>query len=146
MGTFTNSCWLLTNFFNCPVIMPRLDINLDELKPWCLFHNVHGCPCDKYKDPLEYGPDVNTSRNVARRSIGNKFKTKFTTEKIVRKPSTTTDQDVTLMNEGISYDFFVFFPSWFLITLTCQIIVKQILIFFGKKTPEICHLHDYLAG
>ena len=103
--------------------MPRLDINLEELKPWCLFHNVHGCPCDKYKDPLEYGPDVNTSRNVARRSIGNKFKTKFTTEKIVRKPSTTTDQDVTLMNEGISYDFFgfffsngTFFPLVFLIT------------------------------
>lgn len=103
--------------------MPRLDINLEDLKPWCLFHNVHGCPCDKYKDPLEYGPDVNTSRNVARRSIGNKFKTKFTTEKIVRKPSTTTDQDVTLMNEGISYDFFgfffsngTFFPLVFLIT------------------------------
>ena len=96
--------------------MPRLDINLEELKPWCLFHNVHGCPCDKYKDPLEYGPDVNTSRNVARRSIGNKFKTKFTTEKIVRKPSTTTDQDVTLMNEGISYDFFVIFFKWYLLS------------------------------
>ena len=91
--------------------MPRLDINLEELKPWCLFHNVHGCPCDKYKDPLEYGPDVNTSRNVARRSIGNKFKTNKNTEKIVRKPSTTstTDQDSITMNEGISYDFFVIF-------------------------------------
>ena len=33
----------------CTVIMPRLDLNLDELKPWCLFHNVHGCPCEKYK-------------------------------------------------------------------------------------------------
>ena len=93
--------------------MPRLDINMEELKLWCLYHNVHGCPCDKYKDPLEYGPDVNTSRNVARRSIGNKFKTNKNTEKIVRKPS-TTDQDPITMNEGISYDFFVIFFKWYL--------------------------------
>ena len=56
--------------------MPRLDLNFEDLKPWCLYHNVHGCPCEKYKDPLEFGPDVNVSRNFAKRTLGNKFKTR----------------------------------------------------------------------
>ena len=86
--------------------MPRLDLNLEDMKPWCMYHNVHNCPCDKYKDPLEYGPDVNASRNVSKRSIGPRFKTKKNAEKIVRKLS-TTEQDI-MMNEGISHDLFVF--------------------------------------
>ncbi len=58
----------------CTVIMPRLDVP-DETSAWCLFHNVHGCPCSEYRNPLDYGPDVNRSRNVAKRSLGNNFKT-----------------------------------------------------------------------
>ena len=113
--------------------MPRLDINLEELKPWCLYHNVHGCPCDKYKDPLEYGPDVNVSKNVARRSIGNKFKTKFS-EKIVRKPSTTsTDQDVALINEGISYDFFVNFFQMVQSNLAIRNFLVTLKLFLNTK-------------
>lgn len=38
-----------------------------------MFHNQYECPCSKYKSPLEYGPDLNASRNVARRTLGNKF-------------------------------------------------------------------------
>jgi hypothetical protein len=61
--------------------------------------------------------DFPTSRNVAKRSIGNKLKTNKNTEKIVRKPSTTstTDKDPITMNEGIFYDFFVFFFKWYLL-------------------------------
>ncbi len=60
----------------CTVIMPRLDFDLDSLKVWCMFHNNHNCPCAKYANPLRYAPDVNASRNVAKRSLGNNFKTK----------------------------------------------------------------------
>ena len=58
----------------CAVIMPRL--NLDpQIKLWCLYHNQHECPCFKLKNPLDFGPDLNKSRNVAKRSLGKNFKT-----------------------------------------------------------------------
>ena len=61
----------------CTVIMPKLQLNVTEMKPWCMFHNTHECPCAAYKHPLDYHPDLNASRNVARRTLGKTFKTKF---------------------------------------------------------------------
>ena len=58
----------------CTVIMPKLD--LGEVKVWCLYHLQHDCPCHQLKNPLDYGPDINKSRNVAKRTLGNNFKTK----------------------------------------------------------------------
>ena len=52
------------------------DLN-DHVKIWCLYHNQYECPCHNYKNPLEYGPDINKSRNVARRSLGSHFKSKL---------------------------------------------------------------------
>ena len=61
----------------CTVIMPMLpDLN-EHVKIWCLYHNQYECPCHNYKNPLDYGPDINQSRNVARRSLGNNFKSKL---------------------------------------------------------------------
>ena len=54
--------------------MPKLD--LGEVKVWCLYHLQHDCPCHQLKNPLDYGPDINKSRNVAKRTLGNNFKTK----------------------------------------------------------------------
>jgi hypothetical protein len=58
----------------CTVIMPRLEVP-EGTKAWCMFHNQHECPCEKYKFPLEFGPDVNASRNVSKRTLGGNFKT-----------------------------------------------------------------------
>ena len=58
----------------CTVIMPKLD--LDHVKVWCLFHNQHDCPCHTYKNPTDFAPDLNKSRNVARRTLGNNFVTR----------------------------------------------------------------------
>ena len=66
----------------CAVIMPRLDLDVN-IKLWCLYHNQHECPCFKLKNPLEYGPDLNVSRNVAKRSLGGNFKT---TKRLVSPP------------------------------------------------------------
>ena len=61
----------------CTVIMPMLpDLN-EHVKLWCLYHNQYDCPCHNYKNPLDYGPDINKSRNVARRTLGNNFKSKL---------------------------------------------------------------------
>ena len=61
----------------CTVIMPMLpDLN-EHVKIWCLYHNQYECPCHNYKNPLDYGPDINQSRNVARRSLGSNFKSKL---------------------------------------------------------------------
>ena len=50
---------------------------------------------------MEYAPDVNVSRNVSKRSLGNTFKTKKNAEKIVRKLSTTlSESEDFAMNEG----------------------------------------------
>ena len=59
----------------CAVIMPRLDLD-PNIKLWCLYHNQHDCPCFKLKNPLDHGPDLNISRNVAKRTLGSNFKTK----------------------------------------------------------------------
>lgn len=59
----------------CAVIMPRLDLD-PNIKLWCLFHNQHDCPCFQLKNPLDHGPDLNVSRNVAKRTLGSNFKTK----------------------------------------------------------------------
>ena len=107
--------------------MPRLDLNFEDLKPWCLYHNVHGCPCEKYKDPLEFGPDVNVSRNFAKRTLGNKFKTRKNAEKLVRKPSTTaSESEVVLINEGIFPIFFSYFLKKYVSCLHLKKIQKVI--------------------
>ena len=58
----------------CTVIVPRLDLPT-SVRVWCIFHCTYNCPCDKYKDPLDFGPDLSASRNVAKRTIGGHFKT-----------------------------------------------------------------------
>ena len=58
----------------CTVIMPKLD--LEHVKVWCLFHNQHDCPCHTYKNPTDFAPDLNKSRNVAKRTLGNNFVTR----------------------------------------------------------------------
>jgi hypothetical protein len=58
----------------CAVLLPRLDLP-ETVQPWCMYHCVHGCPCDKFKNPVDYAPDVGTGRNVAKRTLGGHFKT-----------------------------------------------------------------------
>merc|ERR1719318_1774932 len=46
---------------------------------WCMYHCQYSCPCYKYKNPLDFAPDVESgARNVAKRSLGNKFTTGVT--------------------------------------------------------------------
>ena len=58
----------------CTVLVPRVELPA-TVKPWCMYHCVHSCPCNKFKNPLDHGPDLTASRNVAKRSIGGQFKT-----------------------------------------------------------------------
>ncbi|XP_040563596.1 uncharacterized protein [Lepeophtheirus salmonis] len=54
----------------CTVLVPKINLsNLDiSVKPWCMYHCRHSCPCFKFENPLDYAPDLSKSRNVARRS------------------------------------------------------------------------------
>eukprot|EP00092_Neocalanus_flemingeri_P016630 GFUD01017991.1.p1 GENE.GFUD01017991.1~~GFUD01017991.1.p1 ORF type:complete len:2163 (+),score=717.19 GFUD01017991.1:64-6552(+) len=59
----------------CTVILPMVSLP-PTCSIWCMYHCQYSCPCYKYKNPLDYAPDVQTgARNVAKRSLGNKFTT-----------------------------------------------------------------------
>jgi len=59
----------------CTVILPMVSIP-PTCSVWCMYHCQYSCPCYKYKNPLDYAPDVQSgTRNVAKRSLGNKFTT-----------------------------------------------------------------------
>eukprot|EP00090_Calanus_glacialis_P009738 TRINITY_DN18135_c0_g1_i1.p1 TRINITY_DN18135_c0_g1~~TRINITY_DN18135_c0_g1_i1.p1 ORF type:complete len:2159 (-),score=869.91 TRINITY_DN18135_c0_g1_i1:100-6576(-) len=59
----------------CTVILPMVSIPL-TCSVWCMYHCQYSCPCYKFKNPLDYAPDVQTgTRNVAKRTLGNKFST-----------------------------------------------------------------------
>jgi len=59
----------------CTVILPMVSLP-PTCSVWCMYHGQYSCPCYKYKNPLDYAPDVETgARNVAKRTLGNKFTT-----------------------------------------------------------------------
>eukprot|EP00094_Tigriopus_californicus_P002821 TCALIF_02720-PA protein Name:"Similar to sox17a-b Transcription factor Sox-17-alpha-B (Xenopus laevis)" AED:0.27 eAED:0.29 QI:0/0.5/0.4/0.8/0.5/0.8/5/0/1615 len=49
----------------CTVLLPRLSLP-SSVKHWCMIHCHYNCPCGKYKDPLDYGPDVNVRKMVSK--------------------------------------------------------------------------------
>ena len=77
-----------------------------------MYHCQYSCPCSKLRDPLDYGPDRSASRNVAKRTLGNKFTTmkrrRASSGERVGKPVETSleDEDVPLLGvEDIDPDF-----------------------------------------
>ncbi|CAB4060408.1 unnamed protein product [Lepeophtheirus salmonis] len=48
----------------CTVLVPKINLsNLDiSVKPWCMYHCRHSCPCFKFENPLDYAPDLSKSR------------------------------------------------------------------------------------
>ena len=58
----------------CTVLLPRIDLP-ETVQPWCMYHCQHSCPCSKFRNPLDFGPDLTASRNVAKRTLGGNFKT-----------------------------------------------------------------------
>jgi len=71
----------------CTVILPMVNIP-PTCSVWCMYHCQYSCPCYKYKNPLDYAPDVESeTRNVAKRSLGNKFTTGVTRPVRKRKKS-----------------------------------------------------------
>eukprot|EP00095_Tigriopus_kingsejongensis_P009626 maker-scaffold94_size379870-snap-gene-0.12 protein:Tk09626 transcript:maker-scaffold94_size379870-snap-gene-0.12-mRNA-1 annotation:"hypothetical protein L798_11659" len=56
----------------CTVIVPRLTLP-EDVRPWCMIHCAYGCPCGKFKNPLDHGPDQN-------------IKPKATVKRLVNKP------------------------------------------------------------
>jgi len=57
----------------CTVILPMVTLP-PTCSVWCMYHAQYSCPCYKYKNPLDFGPDVDTgARNMAKRTLGNNF-------------------------------------------------------------------------
>lgn len=73
----------------CTVLVPRLKLP-STVKPWCMIHCQYNCPCGRYKDPLDYGPDVNLRKMVSKPK-GPKLK------------STVFQEDVNIVSEDNQY-------------------------------------------
>merc|ERR1719209_2148116 len=59
----------------CTVVIPKVSLP-KSCAVWCMYHCQYSCPCYKLRNPLDYGPDRSGSRNMAKRSLGNKFTTR----------------------------------------------------------------------
>ena len=59
----------------CTVVIPKVCLP-KSCAVWCMYHCQYSCPCYKLRNPLDYGPDRSGSRNMAKRSLGNKFTTR----------------------------------------------------------------------
>ena len=43
----------------CTVIVPLVPLP-KSCNIWCLYHAQYSCPCSKYKNPLDFAPDIET--------------------------------------------------------------------------------------
>ena len=80
----------------CTVIVPKITLpKIESLGMWCMFHSQYNCPCTKFINPLDYGPDISGSRNVAKRSSKKPFKTTPTHSNEPTPPTSTSPTTLT---------------------------------------------------
>ena len=64
----------------CTVIMPMVNLPTNT-SIWCMYHAQYSCPCSKYKNPLDFAPDIESSDiSVSRKDV-------MTPAKVIRKRS-----------------------------------------------------------
>ncbi len=49
----------------CTVLVPMVNLPDDTLA-WCMYHCQYSCPCEKFKNPLDYAPDRNQAPSQGR--------------------------------------------------------------------------------
>ena len=65
----------------CTVIVPLVNLP-KSCAVWCLYHAQYSCPCSKYKNPLDFAPDIETG---ARGFHGKNMKTEGEEKESKRK-------------------------------------------------------------
>ena len=72
----------------CTVIVPLVSLP-KNCNVWCLYHAQYSCPCSKYKNPLDFAPDIETG---ARSLHGPSLKNENEGKELKRKMKVTEEK------------------------------------------------------